>query len=75
MTRHDPLVPTAASSHRPMGWFAPSAAATVVMLANLIKTVAAGARTQPGRRLPDRLTTPYVVVRGGHSTSPKRKNP
>jgi len=41
MTRHDLLVHTAAPHRRPMGWFAPSAAAIAVMPVDLANTAAA----------------------------------
>ena len=51
MTRHDPLVQTAAPPREPTGWFAPGAPATITMHANLFNIIAAGARSQPLRRL------------------------
>jgi len=75
MTRHDQLVRTAAPRHRLMGWFAPSAAATGVMHADLVNTAAADARMQPGRRLLGGLATPYASALGTRPTAPKQQNP
>lgn len=75
MTRHDQLVQTAAARHRPMGWFAPSVAATAVMHADSVITVTANARTQPGRRLIGGLATPYASALRTHPTAPKQQNP
>jgi hypothetical protein len=75
MTRHDPLVQTAAPHHWPTGWFAHGATATIVMHANLINTVAAEVQMPPGRRSPGRRATAYAEVRDRHSTTPKQKNP
>lgn len=75
MTRHDLLVHTAAPHRGPTGWFAPGTSATTNMQANLINTVAADARTQPGRRPPGEHSTTYTAVRGGRPTTPKRKTP
>ena len=75
MTRHDPLVHTAALRHRPTGRFAPSAAATSVTHAELVNTAAADARVQPGGRLPAGLATPYASALGTHPTTPNRKTP
>lgn len=75
MTRHDPLVQTAAPHRGPTGLCAPGASATVIMHANLINTVAAEDQTPPGRRPPRRRATAYAEVRGRHSTSPNPKTP
>jgi hypothetical protein len=75
MTRHDPLVHTAALRHRPTGRFAPSAAATSVTHAELVNTAAADARVQPGGRLLAGLATPYASALGTHPTTPNRKTP
>ena len=75
MTRHDPLLQTAAPHRGPKGWFAPSATVTIVMHANLINTVAAEAQRLPGRRPTAKRTTAYAEVRDRHSTTPKQKNP
>ena len=75
MTRHDLLVYTAAPRHRPIGWFAPTAAATGVTHADLVNTAAADARIQPGRRPLAGHAMSYASVLGTHPTKPNLKTP
>ena len=75
MTRHDPLVHTAALRHRPTGRFAPSAAATSVTHAELVNTAAADARIQPGRGPLGGQAMAYASAPGPHPTTPNRKTP
>lgn len=75
MTRHDPLVQTAAPPREPTGWFAPGAPATITMHANLFNIIAAGARSQPLRRLSGRVRTSRAAAHTKRSTTPKRKTP
>lgn len=75
MTRHDLLVQTTAPRHRPMGWFAPSAAATGVRHVDLVNTVTSDARTQPRQHLLGGLATPYASALGTHPNEPKQKTP
>lgn len=75
MTRHDPLVQTAAPHRGPMGLCVPGVSATMIMHANLINTVAAEAQMPPGRRPPGRRATAYADVRDPHSTTPNPKSP
>ena len=46
MTRHDPLVQTAAPHRGPTGWFVPGATVTMIMHANLTDAVVVDARMQ-----------------------------
>jgi len=75
MTRHDPLVQTAAPHRRPTGWFVPGATATPIMHANLSNTVAAEAQRLPGRRSAGKCATPYAAVRSRTSVTPNQKTP
>lgn len=75
MTRHDPLVHTAALRHRPMGWFAPSTAVITVVPADLVNTAAADAQIQPGRRPLGGHAMASASAPGTHPTTPNRKTP
>ena len=75
MTRHDPLVQTAAPHRGPTRWFAPGATATIITYANLSNTVAAEAQRLPGRRSTGRCATPYAAARSRTSVTPNQKTP
>lgn len=75
MTRHDMLVQPAAPPRWPTRWFAPRAAETIITHASLINIVAAGARSQPFRRLSGRVTAPRAAANATRSAMPKEKTP
>jgi hypothetical protein len=75
MTRHDPLVQTAAPHRGPTGWFAPGATTTIGMNANLINTVVAGTQMQLERQPKGGRATPYTAARGRRPTTPNQKTP
>ena len=72
MTRHDLLVHTAAPRHRPMGWCAPSAAATGARHADPTKSAYNRAFNRPDRRplgAPGKLGASAIGIR---PTAPKQ---
>ena len=75
ITRHDPLVQTAAPHRWPTGWFVPGAPATLVMHANLINTGVADAQLRPGGHPTGGRTTRYAEARAQLLTRPNRKSP
>ena len=75
MTRHDPLVQTAAPHRGPMGWFAPGATATIITYANLADAVVVDARMQFERHSTGRRATPYAAAHGRRPTTPNQKTP
>ena len=75
MTRHDPLVQTAAPHRGPTGLCVPGASATMIMHANLINIVAADAQVHYGRRPLDECSTLYAVAHSRTSVTSKQKSP
>ena len=75
MTRHDPLVQTAAPHRGPTGWFAPGATATIITYANLTDAVVVDARMHYGRHPLDECSTLYAAARSRASVTPNRKSP
>ena len=74
MTRHDPLVQTAAAPPRgPTGWFVRGITANMIIRAKLIDTVVAEAQILPGRHPPDGCSTPNAAARRTTSVTHKRK--
>jgi len=75
MTRHDQLVQTTAHYHRPTGWFASSAAVTVIMHANPTKSVFTRSTSSPERRPLDVPGTLGATALGSRPTASKQQNP
>ncbi len=75
MTRHDPLVQTAATRRRSTKWFAPGATATIITYANLTDAVVVDARMQFERHSTGRRATLYAAAHGRRPTTPNQKTP
>ena len=75
MTRHDQLVPTTAHYHRTTGWFAPSAAAIAVTLANPTNSAFSRTSNSLQRRPLGVPGTLGVTALGSDPTPSKQQNP